>query len=246
MPSATLPPSHPYQSLSRNYPLIANRLQRLTHRHLFFRALVPAVSSLDYGMLIPTNCSLSVLGDLKEVSICILEQEREDWQTVCTTSPYVLSHKVVEKANGLYFNIEFKDGSQLKLNLLSQFSYRGKSIQSSEQILPKVLIHRDGIKIADARQVVEFHWLQSHERNQKFPIDFRPLLLALPVDTQREIADYLCQKYALEPHRLFHLLTHTPNYRAAINQKMKLGRSPRVRLAGLASLFSLLFFSLSS
>ncbi|MEL7339547.1 MAG: hypothetical protein AAGM67_03605 [Bacteroidota bacterium] len=246
MSSATLPSSHPYQAQSQTYPLIPNRLQRLTHRHLFFRALIPAISNLDYGILIPPNCSLSVLGDLKEVVVCVPLHEREDWRTVCTTSPFVKNCKAVEKIDGLYVNIEFKDGSQLKLQLLSQFGYRGRDSQQIEDILPEVLIHRDGIKIADVCQVVEFHWLRSHERNQKFPIDFRPLVLALPVNTQEKIARYLCEQYELNPHRLFHLLTHTPNYRTAINQKMKLGRNPRIRLTGLASLFSLFLLSVSS
>ncbi|MEM6347076.1 MAG: hypothetical protein AAF927_24520 [Bacteroidota bacterium] len=247
MSVAPLPSHHPYYSRPASFPNVRDRLNRLTHRHLFLRSLVPAISFLDYGFLIPENASLSFLGDLSEISIVIKTAEVEDWHTAITASSFVNTHQIEKRNDQVTFKLIFQDASQLNLRLYTAFCYRGKAYQNIDLVLEKVLIHRDGIKIANICHSVEFHWLRSHELNRKFSTDFRPLLLAQKPEKQVEAARYICHKYRLESHRLFHLLTHTPTYRKSIERRMGFsGKRQKMAILGLASLFQLFMLSPSS
>ena len=243
MSVASLPSNHPYHSRPATFASSRDRLNRLTHRHLFLRSLVPAISFLDYGFLVPENASLSLLGDLSEISIAISSDELEDWNTAITASSFVNNRQLVKRNNQTTFKLSFQDESQLNLHLITAFSYREKLYQNIDLVLEKVLIHRDGIKIANVCDTVEFHWLKSHEINRKFSTDFRPLLLGQAPEKQVEAARYICHKYRLESHRLFHLLTHTPTYRKSIDKRMGLHSNRQntafVSLAGLFQVFML-------
>lgn len=242
-----LPSHHPYYSRPVSFQNVSDRLNRLTHRHLFLRSLVPAIGFLDYGFLVPENASLSLLGDLSEISIAIKASEIEDWKTAITASSFVKEQRDAQKGGQTSLNLIFQDGSDLCLQLYTDFTYRGKPYMHIDMVLDKVLIHRDGIKIANICHAVEFHWIKSHEINRKFSTDFRPLLLGQATNKQVEAAEYLCHKYRLEPHRLFHLLTHTPTYRKAIDKRMGLNSDrKKVDLMGFAGLFQLFVLSPSS
>lgn len=246
MSVVNLPSHHPYHSRPVSFQNVSDRLNRLTHRHLFLRSLVPAIGNLDYGFLVPENASLSLLGDLPEISVAINTHELEDWKTAATASPFVSRYQQTQKATQTNLALSFQDGSNLNLVLVQAFCYRDKPFLEQAVVLENAMIHRDGIKIANICHAVEYHWLKSHASKSKFPIDFRPLLLGQAPERQVEAAQYICDKYDLESHRLFHLLTHTPTYRKAIDNVMGLNSNRNLSLIGLTGLFQLFMLSHSS
>ncbi|MFK7922272.1 MAG: hypothetical protein AB8H47_09970 [Bacteroidia bacterium] len=246
MSAVSFPSHHPYHSRPVSFQNVSDRLNRLTHRHLFLRSLVPAIGNLDYGFLVPENASLSLLGDLQEISVVINTDELEDWKTVVTASPFVRKYLQTQKITETSLKLSFQDGSNLNLILVQEFRYRDKLFLEQAAVLADGMIHRDGIKISNICQVVEYHWLKSHATNSKFPIDFRALLLGQSPDRQVEAAQYICSKYNLDSHRLFHLLTHTPTYRKAINNAMGLNSNRNMSLVGFTGLFQLFMLSHSS
>lgn len=246
MSAVSFPSHHPYHSRPVSFQSVSDRLNRLTHRHLFLRSLVPAIGNLDYGFLVPENASLSLLGDLHEISVAINTDELEDWKTAATASPFVSRHQESQKIGQTHLALSFQDGSNLNLILVQEFGYRDKFFLEQSAVLEAAMIHRDGIKIANICHVVEYHWLKSHASKRKFPIDFRPLLLGQAPERQIEAANYICDKYKLKPHRLFHLLTHTPTYRKSIDNIMGLNSNRNLSLVGLTGLFQLFMLSHSS
>lgn len=210
-------PAQPLQSSpfspSISHPENArNRLNEITHKHLFLRSLVRGIGFLDYGFMIPSGISLTEIGKLDQWHILVSPTDRHDLEMLLRNSPYISACKVRRKGGWSFLKLVFLDKSSLELILTERLCIRQHAFLNAKDVLHNSFINRDGLKLVKSQHSFEYHWMRCNEQRVGFPEKLKLFYFLKPTQEQHMIAQYICQKYRLAYRRLGQLISQSPGF----------------------------------